>query len=169
MLTLSEIEFAMGRIEAAVRSAQDAAEYFRTNGQLTFLLYPLVNLSAYSLGSSRYEEAHKYACEALLLARKIGQPEETLVSLQHLAAVAILDDDRRKRDAPILRRAANILGFADESLIKMGLTRDATTQQEYDKIIMVLREAVGEGAAEKLMAAGKQWTEDQAVAEALAI
>ena len=47
--------------------------------------------------------------------------------------------------------------------------RQYTEQQEYDKMLAALRDALGEDQLAKLTAEGAAWSEDQAVAQALAI
>ena len=84
-------------------------------------------------------------------------------ALQHLGAIAAL----RPRSAADLRhtgyeQAARILGFVDARLAAMGSAR-AEEQQEYDRVLNLLGDAVGADALGKLMAAGAAMTEEQAV------
>jgi hypothetical protein len=61
------------------------------------------------------------------------------------------------------------LGYVDERLHSIEALRQYTEHQEHDKMLPKLRDALGEDHLAKLMAEGATWTEDQAVAEALAI
>jgi len=163
---LAEIEFKTGNVEQAVQLAEDAAEYFRAHRNSLRLGMTLCNLSAYLVVLSRYEEAAYHARESLRYLRAVGRYDDLRWTLQHLAAIAVLSE--RGANAASLRRAANILGFLDESIKQTG-DRFYTEQQEYDKMIFALRTALGEGELAKLMADGKEWSEDQAIAEASAI
>jgi hypothetical protein len=89
-------------------------------------------------------------------------------ALQHLAAVAVL---RPYAGAPreTLARAAYLLGYVDALFATLEALREYTEQQEYDKMIPVLRDALGADEVAKLMAEGSTWSEDQAVAEAMLI
>jgi len=68
-----------------------------------------------------------------------------------------------------LRRACNLLGFINEITSRTGRWRGYTERQEYDKIMSVLRGAIEEHELATLMKDGTAWSEDQAIAEALAI
>ena len=61
------------------------------------------------------------------------------------------------------------MDYADARLTVLALQREHTDQQECDRVLSVLREALGEDRIAALMAEGRQWTEDQAVAQALLV
>ena len=90
--------------------------------------------------------------------------------LQHLAAAAAL---RPAADEELSRgdrlRAARLLGYVDGRLNGLEALRQYTEQQEYDKILAALGNALGKDQLLKLRAEGAAWSEDQAVAEALSI
>jgi hypothetical protein len=85
--------------------------------------------------------------------------------MQHLAAIAVFDIKPSENEAA-LQGAAKVLGFVDEATRRRGKRRYNTEQQEYDKMLSILRETFGEARLEQLMAAGKAWSEDQAIAVA---
>jgi hypothetical protein len=89
--------------------------------------------------------------------------------LQHLAAIAVLraGDTREDRRAD-LQRAACVLGFANARFAELEYARQYTEQQEYDKMLPVLRNELG-ADLDALMNEGRRWSEDQAVAEAFKI
>jgi flagellar motility protein MotE (MotC chaperone) len=90
--------------------------------------------------------------------------------LQHLAATAALRSAKDAEDARGDRlRAARLLGYVDARLASIEALRQYTEQQECDKMLLVLRDALGADQLAKLMAEGATWTEDQAVLESLAI
>jgi hypothetical protein len=87
-------------------------------------------------------------------------------ALQHLAAVAAL---REGNGEEARGRAARVLGFVNTRLAQVGSPREYTEALEYDKMRAVLRDALGEELLARLIDEGGLWTEDRAVAEALAI
>lgn len=54
-------------------------------------------------------------------------------------------------------------------LTALEALRDYTEQQEYDKMLVVLADALGEEQLATLMEEGRTWTEDQAVTKALLV
>ena len=166
---LAEIEYASGNVVKAVQLGEDASDFFRAHANFLHLSMSLSNLSAYLIALGRYEEGLRCAHEALRRSRAVGRATVVAWTLQHLAAIAIRNEHRSGDTAPSLRRAANILGFVNESARQTASERYFTEQQEYDKIMSALREVFDEGKLAKFMADGKEWSEHQAVAEALAI
>lgn len=61
------------------------------------------------------------------------------------------------------------MGYVDARLDTLEALRQYTEEQERDKMFPVLRDGLREDNLAKLMAEGAAWTEDYAVAEALAI
>jgi hypothetical protein len=91
-------------------------------------------------------------------------------ALQHFAAIAALrpaDDAEHLREDRL--RAARLLGYVDARLSALESLHEYTEQQEYDKILPVLRDTLGEDELDKRTAEGSTWSEDQAVAEAMLI
>ena len=167
-VALGEIEFASGSVAEALQLNERSEQFFRSRSDLVQLSTTLCNSSAYLIALNRYPEARDGAHEALRISRAIGSVNAALWAMQHLAAVAVLDGDRGESDTT-LRRAANILGFVDGAMRQRAKHRSYVEQQGYDKALSGLREVFGEVELANLMAAGKAWSEDQAVAEALAI
>jgi len=165
---LAEIEFASGNVEEAVKLAEDASDFFRAHANFLHLSMSLSNLSAYLVALGRYEEGRRRADEALRRSRALGRATVVVWAVQHLAAIAILSG-HRSDNARSLRRAANVLGFVNESTRQLACDRFYTEQQEYDKMLFALREVFDEDELAKLLADGKEWSEDQAVAETLAM
>ena len=165
VVPLAETEFALGDIENAVRLSEEAAIYHRTRRHFQDVAITLSNLSAYLLSLNRYEEARSHAHEALRHARGLW-PRTVGWALQHIAAIAVLSKDYGVEN-PALANAAKLIGFVDRLTEQMP--RQYTEQQEYEKVLRTLRDVFKDDELEELMAAGKGWPEDQAVAEALAL
>ncbi|MEO6913849.1 MAG: hypothetical protein ABI182_07510, partial [Candidatus Baltobacteraceae bacterium] len=91
-------------------------------------------------------------------------------ALQHLAATAALRPHEDEASAADDRsRAARLLGYIDTRLTAVEASREYTEQQEYDKTLAGLRAAFGVDDLAKLMSEGRDWSEERAVAESLAI
>ena len=167
IIPLAEVEFAAGHREQAVQLGEEIANFFRARCHSHGLALARCNLSAYLLSLNRYEEARSNAREAVRYARAVGRTRTLGWALQHLAAIAVLSDTRTGENNAALARAAKLIGFVDAS--QAANPRDYTEQQELEKVLLALRDVFLEHELENLMTAGKGWSEDQAVAEGLAL
>ncbi len=163
METLSWVDFRAGDAELALRDTTEALATFRKFDHVRGITIILNHMARYLVSLTRYDEAEKSAREALYMAREHDLDVLAAYALQHLGAIAAL----RPRSAADLshtgyEQAARILGFVDARLAAMGSAR-AEEQQEYDRVLNVLRDALGADALGKLMAAGAAMTEEQAV------
>jgi predicted ATPase/DNA-binding XRE family transcriptional regulator/tetratricopeptide (TPR) repeat protein len=166
---LAELEFQAGDIETALQLGREAAEALRTSNLWDSLAGSLCNLSAYLTALARFEEARGCASEALSLAREAGFGLHAAWALLHLAAIAALRAGDNSADRLVnLRRAASILGYVDARFAELGYKPQYTEQQEYDKILPVLRSELG-ADLDAFLDEGKQWSDDRAVMEALEI
>jgi tetratricopeptide (TPR) repeat protein len=167
--SVAEVEFRAGNIETALQLWREATEVLSANSNWASFPGWLSNGSAYLIALGRFEEARGYAREAVVLAREAGFEAQRGWALQHLAAIAVL----RAGDCSAVRlvdlqRAASVLGFVNARMAERGQLREYTEQQEYDKMVPVLRNELG-ADLDALMNEGKRWSDDQAVAEALKI
>ena len=162
---LAEIEFAAGRIERALELTNELTQFQRSHARRVGLPMTLSNSAAYLIALGRYQEARDDALEALWHSRAIASVEGPFWVMQHLAAIAVFDIKPSENEAA-LQGAAKVLGFVDEATRRRGKRRYNTEQQEYDKMLSILRETFGEARLEQLMAAGKAWSEEQAIAVA---
>jgi hypothetical protein len=81
--------------------------------------------------------------------------------MQHPATVAALSSDAH--------RGARLRGCADASYRNLGYEPEGTEQRTYDILMTALHEKLSDAEIESLAAEGAQLSEDQAVAEALAV
>jgi predicted ATPase len=166
---LAEAEFRAGDPVTALRLSCEARSLWRAFHATKFIANSLSNDAAYLVAQERYDEALVSARDALAAARDTQAAVVLACTLQHLAAVGAL---RPSADAQLLenrRRAARIVGYVDARFAALEASREYTEQQECDAMLPVLRDALGEDELPKLMAEGGTWSEDQAVAEAMAI
>jgi len=124
----------------------------------------------YLVALGRYDDALASAREALLSLRDAQVDVVVTYTLQHVAAIASLRSTEALETPHDGRScAARLVGYVDARLTALEAPREHTEQQEYDRILPALRNALGEDRLGELMAEGRQWTEDQAVAQALLV
>jgi predicted ATPase/class 3 adenylate cyclase len=167
---LGETEFKAGNTTAALRLAGETLDTTRAPAFARRVAIAYGNMAAYLVSLERYDEARAHALESLAISRDAQADAWMMFALQHLAAVAALgpsDDVDGARDAH--RRAAFLLGYVDARLAALEVVREFTEQQEYDKMLPALRDALGDDELAKLIKKGATWSEDQAVAEAMLI
>jgi non-specific serine/threonine protein kinase len=168
--TLAETEFHRGEALAALQPAHDAIDGFRSIGDETGVAHARCNLAAYLVALARYDEAHLQARDALALSRDFQFDVIVAISLQHLAAIAVLqpvDGGGPTCDARAL--AARLLGYVDGRLTALESPRQYTEQKEYDEVLLTLRGALRADELAELMEEGRAWNEDNAVTEAMLI
>ena len=168
MADLGMCEFLSGNPEPALQHSVDAlALVRRCNEMNSFDVLLLTNMSGYLIALARYDEAATRAREALTLARDYQRDVYVAWALQHLAAIAVLRPRAESTRAPLpYQQAARILGFVDERLATTGSAVVLWQRQEHDRVLGVVREAVGADTAAQLMAVGAAMSEDQVVEEA---
>jgi predicted ATPase/DNA-binding XRE family transcriptional regulator len=164
---LAEVEFAAGRPEAAARHATAAITIMRGTLAPRALATTLNQLACRLNVVGRYDEAEVRAREALDVALQHGVQEATPEALQHLAAAATLREQTSEENSRPLVRAARLLGFVDTRVTALHATRTHVELEEYNRVLGVLRGAIGEAATADAMAAGSVMTQEQAIDEYL--
>jgi predicted ATPase len=165
----AELEFSAGDALSAVRLVNEALDAHRSYHDPNRVV-ALNNSAAYLVALGRYDEARSRAREALSLGRDLQLEVRVVWALQHLAAVAGLrPSDEAARASDDRTRATRLLGYVDSRLATLDLARDYTEQQEYDKLLAALRDALGDDEVPKLMSEGAGWTEDHAISEAMLV
>ena len=160
---LSEHEFRAGNADLGVQLAKDALVRLRAFSAI-HRVPVLSNLSGYLISLHRYDEAEAYAREALDLAREQRRDVFAAWALAHLVAIVALRPQAVAGLTPTTyAHVARILGCIDARLAAMGSGWHHTDQQEYDRVLAALRDAIGTDEVATLMAAGAAMTEDQAI------
>jgi predicted ATPase/class 3 adenylate cyclase len=169
--TLAEAEFRAGNAKEALHLAEEALHAARGVGRHRTAAAILGNMAAYHLRLGDCEHAGAHAREAVEICRAVQPDDVSLIfALQHLAASALLNRSGDSADMRAKRvRAAQLLGFVDERLAELQLSREHTEQTTYDDALAVLREHFDSGELEHAFAAGRHWSEDRAISEAAAI
>ncbi len=168
-LNLAETEFRSGDAEAALRLSAEALDAYRFQRDSARIANCLLNMVAYLIALDRYDDARLQARKALTLSRDAQAEISVAVIVQHLATVAGLRPTSGAPSCEDRFRAARLLGYADARLAALEVVREYTEQQEHDKLLPALRDAIGEPELTTLMGEGSAWSEDRAVAEALLV
>lgn len=163
---LAEIEFAAGDAEEALHRADEALAGHRAWNNRRSVANDLCNISAYLIAIDCFDDARVHAIDALNVARLVKSTVLTAYVLQHLAAVGALKEHADAAQARSNReRAAMLLGFVEVQLTGLEVRREFTEQQEYDRLLGVLREELGERLT-AVMGLGADWSEDEAASVA---
>jgi predicted ATPase/transcriptional regulator with XRE-family HTH domain len=164
LLDLAACEFRTGNAQLALYNAEEAltgaVDLQRTGHAACFALN---DMSLYLFAVGRYDEAIARSREALRLAREPQWDVLVACALENLAAVAVLRDNG---SVPKIRQryvnAARVTGFVDAQLGRSGSIRDPIMQPRYDKLLLLLRDKLGDEFAQ-LRSEGTAMTEDEAV------
>jgi tetratricopeptide (TPR) repeat protein len=163
---LAEAEFRAGNVERAVELVAHALARQRDVPKTGHLMTLLINYAAYLIACDRFPEAREAAREAVLLSQEAQRNVYQAWAVQHLAAVAALVADGR---SAMLRTAAQLLGYVDGRITALRSPREHTEQQEYDRVLGVLRGAFGANVLDDLLAVGALFAQNEAIRYALEI
>jgi predicted ATPase/class 3 adenylate cyclase len=160
---LAELEFRAGDREVALQLVAEALAGDPTErDECTYLS----NLAAYLIAANRWQDARLRAAESLTHGLALRADIDIIFVLQHFAAIAALRPAEGAAAAEDRKRATALLGYADAQLAARDGSREETEQQEYDRVIAVLRKALGADEYGRLMEEGRNWSEERAIAEA---
>ena len=157
---LAECDLAEGHLEAAIARGREAVVSCRASGSLLILSYSLRNLSGYLIRAGDLAAGRATAREALRLAQSLGDPMKVTVSLEHLALAAALEGD--------VATAARFTGYGDASHARLSQARQPHEQAARDIVQARLAAGLDAETRATLIAEGAAWSEDAAVAAALA-
>ncbi|MGB8908564.1 MAG: helix-turn-helix domain-containing protein [Candidatus Cybelea sp.] len=166
-LDLAACEFRAGDAKLALCHAQ-AVFAEPPPKQRISACYVLNEMSLYLCALKRYDEAALRAGEALSFARERQFDILVVYALENLAAVVVLRE--LGKTSGIRDRAASagrLLGYVDARLEVLGSPREPNLRPRYERVLDLLREALGTQLVVQLMAEGALITEEQAVQNAL--
>jgi predicted ATPase/class 3 adenylate cyclase len=166
---LAEAEFRAEDAERALQLASEALAAYRMLNDAGDTALFLSNIAAYQVALEHYDEARASGREALLVARDAQFEVLMACALQHLAAIGALRPSDEAHSLELRRRAAGLLGFADARLTAAEGLREYTEDQELERMLPALREALGADELARLMKVGSAWGEEHAVNEAMLI
>jgi predicted ATPase len=167
---LAEIESRAGNAEAAITLAFEAIYTLRQLSQLFFVANSLNNVASYLIALARYNEARVFAREALTLSYERGWRATSALSVQNLTAAAMLQTAGTCEATcdKCASAAARLLGSVDATLNDLlEVARTHSEQEEYDRVLALLSDTLGEDKLAKLMLDGAAIAQNQVVEQAL--
>jgi tetratricopeptide (TPR) repeat protein len=165
--TLAEAEFFAGDVRAALELAEQALTCARGLGRHRIAAAILGNLAAYHLEVDEFASAKARAREALQICCDI-HPDAVSVAfaLQHVAAAATLEPGEDVAHTAVRRaRCAHLLGFVESRLEALDVKREPTERRGHEKLCAALQEFFEAAELERMVAAGKTWSEEHAITE----
>ena len=156
-VNMAEIEYRIGN---TARALELVSAIKTETGRGPIRVTAWSNSAAYKIALGDIAGARIDARETLRLARGADWLGTTS-AIQHLATVAALGGDPR--------RGARLRGYVDASYRREGNERGPADARSYEILMTALREKLTDAEIETLAAEGAQLSEDQAVAEALAV
>lgn len=157
----AELLFGESDLAGALGAAREAESIIRERGEEGGLHGVLLNIAAYLLALSRFEEASTAAREGLELALRADVALRVAMAIGHLGHVAA--------ETGHTETAARLLGYADTVYRTTGNAREPTEQRGYDRALDLIRRALAEDRISTLMMQGAEMEQDAAVGEALAV
>jgi len=157
-MALSELAFEAGDAVGALSRAHQSLAAFEVELSWANLAQLKINVAAYSLAVGHVDEADSAARNALAIGRQIGEPMVVAATYQLFAGIATAHRD--------FARAARLLGASDAQLAT-GQPRPFTEQWVYDWTLEHLRCSLQENEFEELLAEGRTWNTDRAIAHIL--
>jgi ATP/maltotriose-dependent transcriptional regulator MalT len=158
-LHMAELEFQKGNATSALELV-NAIDVQALGSRANQRIIGLQNGAAYRIVLGDISGARRAARDAMRLARVVQLLIAT-ISMQHLATVAALSGDAR--------RGARLRGYVDTAYRDVSYEREPTERRAHDILMAALREKLSGAGIDSLAAEGAQLSEDQAVAEAMAV
>ncbi len=158
---LAERKFQSGDVHGAAESGKQAVAIMKRRRFRSNLIVGLMNNAAYDSWLGNFDAAADAARESIALCQEVQDRLDIPICIQHLASVATA------RENPML--GARLLGFVDARMLQIDEPRQASEQMLYDRLMSALREKLSESDLASAMSAGALLSEDEAIAEALAV
>jgi len=157
---LAEHDLAAGQLDTAITRGREAVASCRASGNLMVLNISLRNLSGYLLRAGDLVAGRATAQEGVRLSQSLGNGMTVAMCLENLALAAALGGDAA--------RAARLVGYCDAFYDRIGHTREDNEQDEREILAARLEAELDAETRVRLIAEGAAWSEDAAIAAALA-
>ena len=156
----AEVQFAEGRIDAAIAGAREVIALARAARRTGLLGHALCNLAGYLIAHDEIDAASAALREGLPLAED-SELDTVLIAggMQHLATIAA----RQER----FERAAQFIGYAHAFFSKEFAGRSPAKLMIEAGILRQLSAVLAPQRLEALMDSGARWSEDEAMTAAL--
>ena len=149
---LGEVAFEAGDASEALTFAQDAVRSYDGFASPFNLAQVQINVAAYALQLGQIATARDAARAALTVAQRAGDPMIAAAALQHLAGIAIADDDATQ--------CAQLLGASDAHR-SAGPPRLFTEQSGYDRTRRAVSAVLSERTLQRALRQGRELSADR--------
>jgi tetratricopeptide (TPR) repeat protein len=156
---LAQIALEEGNYAEANAELEENLHFLRQARLNIFIDIPLWGLSVIAMREGNYERAKEWYTECLLFDQQIGLPRQFAECFIGFAGIA----SAAKR----FERAAQLLGAGEAEEEARGVPFENIDQIELKRLIVILREELGNANFETLAAKGRLMTMEQAIAFAL--
>jgi hypothetical protein len=158
---LVDDEFNAGHVEAAIVEAGELVDQCREHRGLGLLGLMFFHFGDYLLAANRQGEAKAIGVEGIRLNRSLGRSAPVNACIETVVLAIALEG--------ACERAARLAGYVKAFYENVSFVRGPTQQRTWERLMAVLKEALGAGRAEQLMGEGAVWSEDQAINEAMKV
>jgi predicted ATPase/class 3 adenylate cyclase len=160
--SMAELEFLVGNPAQALHLANEALEKVSPLEKHSANVAVWHNNSAaYRIALGDLAGARESARAGLRCARQLQEEHLIPLPLLHLALLATRGG--------YARRGAQLLGYVEAQFERLGVHFEPTEQRQRENLLTIARETMSAAEIEHCAAEGARFTEDQAVAEALAV
>lgn len=167
---LARLEFEDGRTTNALSLANEALAIFSDLRYPHYIAGVLLDVAEYEAALGAMESAKAHARESLTHARDCHDDIRVVKSLGKLAAFgAIRPLEASGTAVEAMRRSATLIGFVARRQPELDAFADAFPQREWHDTEALARRVLGDDVVTRLLEEGRDWTEERAIAEALAI
>ncbi|MDQ6824723.1 MAG: tetratricopeptide repeat protein, partial [Candidatus Eremiobacteraeota bacterium] len=158
---LARLAFREGNALEALSDVDRAIEFASNARNATHLAAYHIDSAVYRIALGNFDVARKEALDGLHWAREAKNDVEVVAAIEHLALVTAL-----KKQA---QQAARLFGYADAKYKQLEEARTEANAWSVDKLMIALRDELGEPEIRAFSAEGAAWSDEQAVREALKV
>lgn len=158
---LARLAFREGNALEALSDVDRAIEFASNARNATHLAAYHIDSAVYRIALGNFDVARKEALDGLHWAREAKNDVEVVAAIEHLALVTAL-----KKQA---QQAARLFGYADAKYKQLEEARTEANAWSMDKLMIALRDELGEPEIRAFSAEGAAWSDEQAVREALKV
>src|SRR5262249_12011527 len=154
---IAEIQFATGRVNDAIETAQEALASMGSGwDRSAWVLHIERALASYLLVEGEVARARQIALGRLDAARMMGVRQEVIANIERLGLIAAIDGG--------LALAGRLLGYSQCDQSQRKILRSFSSLAIHNRLQAELNERLPSGELERLIAEGAQLTDDEAVA-----
>lgn len=161
VVRLGDLAALRGDVDSAARLYEEGLARLRELDDTRWATRPIQGLATLALGRGDHQQGHALLKEGLRLCVESGAKYETIDCLESAATLATAVG---KADL-----AARLCGAVESLRDAISAPRPPVSRPRHDRMVAVLRRRLGESAFTVADAAGRTMTQEEAVAEAMAM